>query len=51
MKAINWHKNNMDIIAEETVSDPKFKYIYAISVALIYILDWIRKNEKNLKSK
>lgn len=46
MKAIDWHKNNMDIIAEETANKREYKYIYAISAALIYILNWIRRHDE-----
>ena len=46
MKELSWHKNNMDIIAEETANNREMSYFHAIAVAMIYILKWIYKQEK-----
>lgn len=44
-KVRNWHGENMEIICQETANDRRYKYIYAIAVAVKYILGWIERQE------
>ena len=47
MTKLDWHKNNIDTVIEETANDRRYRHIYAIAVAVGYILEWIRRQEKS----
>ena len=49
-RALNWHKENMEIICSETANKRDSMYIYALAVAVGFILDWINKADKTLGS-
>lgn len=38
----------MEQIAIETANDRDLKYVYALAVAVLHILEWIVKNEGRL---
>ena len=47
MREIDWHKNNIDIVIEETGNRRELRYIYAIANAVRFILIWIEKKERH----
>lgn len=48
MTRLSWNKNNIDTVVEETANNRDKKYIYAIAVAVQYILEWIKRNGKEV---
>lgn len=45
-KKLTWDAENMETVAIETANDREMRYIYAMAVALLHILDWIRRNDE-----
>lgn len=38
---------NMETVCEETANRREMRYIYAIAVAVLHILEWIERKERN----
>ena len=47
-KVLSWHKNNIDTVVEETANNREYKYIYAMALAIQYILDRMNKQEEKI---
>lgn len=47
-KKLTRDAENMEQIAIETANKRELKYVYALAVATLHILEWIERNERRL---
>lgn len=47
-KVLSWHKKNINKVVEETANNRDYKYIYAMALAIQYILDRMNKQEEKI---